>query len=192
MNSLRRYAMYFWQRLPPNQLSSERHTRGLNELGCLRITFASWTSIHFVDILCISIVNCHSYRTCFRCVFKTNYNQTCLKGLRVWCLTPLSTIFQLYRGGQFYWGVNNPTSRYVLYLYFHILIKYNYFGYFNDFDKKNANTKYVSTCSVRINKMKSKNIPHDQNSSETHQKDHRKKHNRYPNYTFTWHLTFLA
>ena len=44
----------------------------------------------------------------------TDYSQTCLKDFCLfvwWCLTLLSTIFQLYRGGYFIGGSNPSTQR---------------------------------------------------------------------------------
>ena len=40
--------------------------------------------------------------------------ESAIKYLWLWCLTPFLTIFQLYRGGQFYWRNHRPATIYSL------------------------------------------------------------------------------
>jgi hypothetical protein len=49
---------------------------------------------------------CHSFNAwliTFISFVKKGTSDIKANGLVLWCLMPLSTIFQLYRGGQFYW-----------------------------------------------------------------------------------------
>jgi hypothetical protein len=87
------------------------------------------------------------------------------KGLWVWCLTPLSTIYQLYRGGQFYlWRKSEYSEKItdlpqVTYKLYHILL-------YRVHLIKNLNSKKDSKYNGEKRKDENTNYGHGQQSTE--------------------------
>ena len=98
----------------------------LLQLSIFHITICYHTSLskHFST----ENKRAHSIYDIFRCFILTQLYWLWLE-LGLWCLTPFSTIFQLYHGGEFYWWRKPPTCRKSPYDQNHDMVPKLYWSY---------------------------------------------------------------
>ena len=79
--------------------STERNFAKLNYSAIMKVV----PVVRILTRLCIYTIKCYASQCLYLATLLFNNKNECCCVSVWWCLTPLSTVFQLYSGGQFYW-----------------------------------------------------------------------------------------